>query len=277
VKQICVVYNPRIPQAAPLAEEVARWLEAKKLKVSLGSTEEPSPKPPVKDCDLLLVLGGDGSILRTAHAAAAHQAPILGVNLGRVGFLAEARPENWQDVVSSVLDGRHWVEERMMLRVTVRRGSKVVAQEDALNDAVVGRGTQARIIRLRVEIDGQPMTEYAVDGIVGATATGSTAYALAAGGPILSPEARSIVLVPVAPHLCAPWPLVLAEGSRILIAPTDGREAALTVDGDRTFELSPSDSVLVETSPLTTRFARVQEKEYFHRTLMARLVARRPD
>jgi NAD+ kinase len=274
MKHITIVYNPRIARAQPLAEEAARWLEAKKIETSLNRTEDGSPAVPAEGCDLLVVLGGDGSILRAAHAA--DGTPILGINLGRVGFLAEAEPESWKDVLSGVLEGSHWVEERMMLRVTVRREGEVIVQQDALNDAVVGRGAKARIIHLEVKIDGQAMASYAADGLIAATATGSTAYALAAGGPILSPEARSIIIVPVAPHLCARWPLVLPERTEVLISPIDGREAALTIDGDLTVGLSPSDSIQVQASPLTTRFARLREKGYFHATLMARLVARGP-
>jgi NAD+ kinase len=275
VKQVGIVYNPSIAGAATLADEAARLLKSRKLKASVSKTRDGSQTLAGEGCDLLLVLGGDGSILRAARAA--NGIPIIGINLGTVGFLAEAEPDGWQEVLSRILDGDHWIEERMMLRVTVKRGSEVVAQEDALNDAVVARGPRARIVRLRLEIDSQRTAQYAADGLIAATATGSTAYALAAGGPILSPEARSIVLVPVAPHLCPSWPLVLPEGSELSIAPTDDREATLTVDGDRNWSLSHLDSVQIRTSPLTTRFARVQGRGYFYTTLISRLVARRPD
>jgi len=274
VKAVCLIYNPRITRAGPLAKEAAGWLDKQGLRTSVGTTED-AHSLPIEGSDLVVALGGDGSILRAAHVAAPHQTLIVGVNLGRVGFLAEASPDNWPEILSPVLSGDFWTEERMMLRATVERDGDMVVQEDALNDIVVGRGAQARVVRLDVEIDGQPLAQYAADGLIVATATGSTAYALAAGGPVLSPSARSIVLVPVAPHLCAPWPLVLSEGTCVRVLPTDGRPAGLTVDGIAIRELSPSDAILVQASPHSTRFARVQQKEYFYATLMDRLVARR--
>ena len=160
-----------------------------------------------------------------------------------------------------------------MLRVTASRGEEDLDQAEALNDVVVGRGERARVVHLRAEVDGGYLASYTADGLVVATPTGSTAYALAAGGPILPPELRNIVLVPVAPHLSMERPVVLSEGVTVRIVVV-GRPAVLTMDGEVKAELVDGDEVTVGASPHTARFARVQEQTYFYKTLVERLVPR---
>ena len=227
-----------------------------------------------QETDLLVTLGGDGSILRAARAAAPYCTPILGVNLGRVGFLTEAEPEMWREVLSQVLAGDYWIEERMMLQVAAHRDSEVLGRAEALNDVVVGRGARARVVHLRTEVDGGYLATYVADGLIVATPTGSTAYALAAGGPVLPPQLRSILLVPIAPHLSMERPIVLSEGVIVHIFVTGGRPAVLTVDGEVQAELESGDEVIVDASPHGARFARVQEQTYFYKTLVERLVPR---
>jgi NAD+ kinase len=200
--------------------------------------------------------------------------PILGVNLGRVGFLTEAGPETWRGALGQVLAGDYWIEERMMLRAKVRQGGKMTGRAEALNDVVAGRGARAQVVHLHVEIDGGHLATYVADGLIVATPTGSTAYALAAGGPILPPQLRNILLVPVAPHLSMERPIVLSEGVTVRIAVGGGRPAVLTVDGRVQAELKNGDEVTVGASPHVARFARVQEQTYFYRTLVPRLVPR---
>ncbi|HIP88112.1 MAG TPA: NAD(+)/NADH kinase, partial [Anaerolineales bacterium] len=219
---------------------------------------------------LLITLGGDGSILRVARAAAGYGTLILGVNLGRMGFLTEAEPDGWQTVLPRVLAGDYWVEERMMLRAQV----PTPVQGDALNDVVVGQGVLGRVVRLEVRIDGDLLTTYVADALIVATPTGSTAYALAAGGPIMPPQQRNILLVPVAPHLSLDRAVVLAEGACVEVTVRGHSPAALTLDGERVAGLTPGETVRIEASPHVARFARVRERDYFYRTLMARLVPR---
>jgi len=223
---------------------------------------------------MLVTLGGDGSILRAARAAAPYGTPILGVNLGRVGFLTEAEPETWRDVLSRTLVGDYWVEERMMLHVAARRDGEPLGQAEALNDVVVGRGARAQVVHLHTEVDGGRLATYVADGLIVATPTGSTAYALAAGGPVLPPQLRNILLVPIAPHLSMERPVVLSEGVTVRIIVAGGRPAVLTVDGEVHAEMESGDEVVVEASPHVARFARVQERTYFYKTLVARLVPR---
>jgi NAD+ kinase len=274
VKIVGILYNPRIPQARPLAENVAVWLERREVQTHICTAVSTLGTLCWQDTDMLVTLGGDGSILRAAQAAAPYGTPILGVNLGRVGFLTEAGPETWRGTLARVLASDYWIEERMMLRAKVRQGGKMTGRAEALNDVVAGRGARAQVIHMHVEIDGGHLATYVADGLIVATPTGSTAYALAAGGPILPPQLRNILLVPVAPHLSMERPIVLSEGVTVRIAVGGGRPAVLTVDGRVQAELKNGDEVTVEASPHVARFARVQEQTYFYKTLVARLVPR---
>jgi NAD+ kinase len=231
----------------------------------------------VADTDLLITLGGDGTILRAARAAAGCDTLILGVNLGRIGFLTEAEPLGWQNIIPRVLQGDYWVEERMMLRAEAWRGTEMLTEGLALNDVVVGQGALSRVVRLEVRTDGDLLTRYVADAMIIATPTGSTAYALAAGGPIMPPQQRNILLVPVAPHLSLDRAVVLAVGTRVEVVVRGHSPASLTLDGQTMIGLTSGDVVRAEASPHTARFARVRERDYFYRTLMARLVPRDVD
>lgn len=290
VKTVVVSYNPRIARALPLAEEIAAWIGARGGVAQLLPTTELSSGLGArgsgagvggsgldrKAADLLITLGGDGSILRAARAAAPLGVPILGINLGRVGFLTESGPDMWQEVLTRVLEGAFWIEERFMLRATLLRQGKEPRYTEALNDVVIGRGARTRVVHLAVSVDGGYLTTYVADGLVVATPTGSTAYALAAGGPILPPQLRNILLVPVAPHLSMAYSLVLAEGVRVHIAIAEGRPAVLTVDGEVRGRLGAGDELVIEASQYVARFARVQECTYFYKTLVERLSPKRP-
>ena len=275
MRLIGILYNRRAARAKALAEEIADWAKRRAQPVRVCVREDLSPDTPwLQKADLLMTLGGDGTILRAARAAAPRGALILGINLGRVGFLAESEPDMWCDVLTRVLEGDYWVEERMMLRAVARRNGQEIGRADALNDVVVGRGERARVVHLCAEIDGGHLATYVVDGLIVATPTGSTAYALAAGGPVLPPQLRNILLVPVSPHLSMERPVVLSEGVTVRIAVSRARPAVLTVDGGVQAELASGDDVLVEASPHLARFARVQERAYFYKTLVQRLVPR---
>ncbi len=274
MKTIGILYHPRISQALPLAGEIAAWIEKHGGRTQICTASDVSSELCWQETDLLMTLGGDGSILRAARAAASHGTPILGVNLGRVGFLTEAQPDTWRDVLSRVMIGDYWIEERMMLRAVVRREGKASPPAEALNEVVAGRGARAQVVHLHTEVDGGYLATYVADGLVVATPTGSTAYALAAGGPVLPPQLRNILLVPVAPHLSMERPIVLSEGVTVRITITEERPAVLTVDGKVQAELTDGDEVMVEASPHVARFARVQEQTYFYKTLMARLSPR---
>ncbi len=271
---IGVLYNPRVARARHLAEEIAVWIEQRGRLVRVCAASHSESAGDLREIDLLVTLGGDGSILRAARAVAPLGTPILGINLGRVGFLTEADPEMWQDVLARALADGYWLEERIMLQAVARRDGETLGQAQALNDVVVGRGARARVVHLQTEVDGGRLATYVADGLIVATPTGSTAYALAAGGPVLPPQLRNVLLVPVAPHLSMARPIVLSEGVSVRIRVVDDRPAVLTVDGDMHAQLESGDEVVVEVSPHVARFARVQERTYFYKTLVERLVPR---
>jgi len=273
LRAVGIFVHPRLPAASPLGREIARWLGERGVRVwETDSLDEGTVLPDLPDTDLLVTLGGDGSILRAAHHTAGHPTLILGVNLGRMGFLTEAEPDGWEEVLDRVWRGDYWVEERMMLRATVGTGDLPV--RDALNDVVVGPGALGRVVHLEARVDGDLLATYVADALIIATPTGSTAYALAAGGPIMPPQQRNILLVPVAPHLSLDRAVVLAEGVRVRVVVREHSPASLIVDGEVVAELAPGEAVEVEASPRVARFARVRERDYFYRTLMARLVPR---
>ena len=166
---------------------------------------------------MVVALGGDGWMLHAGRITAEAGVPVLGVNLGRLGFLAEVQPAEWRSVFDRVCAGDYWIEQRMMLHTEVWRGDQHLQSFDVLNEVVVSRGAVVRAVRLETHIDGGWLTTYVADGLIIATPTGSTAYALAVGGPILPPDLKNILLIPVAPHLSMERAIVLARGSTVTI------------------------------------------------------------
>jgi NAD+ kinase len=221
--------------------------------------------------DLLIVLGGDGTTLRAARLLSPYDTPIFGINMGRVGFLSEAQPDEWPEKLSSVLDGNFWVERRLRMQADLMRNGELVAPFTALNDVVVGRGSQARVIRLHLRVDGDLVTTYVADALIVATPTGSTAYAMAAGGPLLPPQLQNFVVVPVAAHLSLNRALVLHEEAEIRIRVEMDHEANLTADGQLGSPIENGDHVIITKHPKPCYFVRVEPSGYFYRRLMRRL------
>jgi len=275
LRRLGVLYHPKLAATRPVAEEIVASLQQADCYTWMGSTwDETAVRGRVAELDALIVLGGDGSVLRAARMAAPHGALVIGLNMGRLGFLSEMRPENWRERLPRLLAGDYWVEERMMLRSQVYRSHDRLAQQEALNDVVVSRGSLARVVRLHTHIDGDHLTTYVADGLIVATATGSTAYALAVGGPVLPPQLKNMVLIPIAPHLSLDRAIVLALGASVEIVVETDHRAMITVDGQYELKLRDGDRVHVEASPYVSRFARVQPPSYFYRTLMERLEPR---
>lgn len=277
MKKAGLLHHPKLPESLVLAREMAHYLEERGVTPWLCSAwDEDEVVRCVGDFDLLITLGGDGTILRAARITAEYSVPILGLNLGRVGFLAEMEIGDWPEKLALVLGDKYWLEERMMLQAELWRqgkrepGSTSWAGE-ALNEFVVGRGTLARIVRLDTYIDGEYLTTYAADGLIVATATGSTAYALAVGGPILPPELKNILLIPIAPHLCLDRAVVLSQGARVEVQVSTDHRAILTIDGQFDVELKDADKVVITASPHACYFIRTQDRAYFYRTLLERL------
>jgi NAD+ kinase len=217
-------------------------------------------------CELVIVLGGDGTLLRGAEIARASETPMLGVNLGRVGFLAEAEREDLTSTVERVVECRYEVEERMTLDVTVSRNGTVTAGTWALNEASVEKSARERMLEVVAEVDGRPLSRWGCDGVVCATPTGSTAYAFSAGGPVVWPEVQALLLVPISAHALFARPLVVAPDSVLaveVLPETSG--GVLWCDGRRTVELPPGARVEVRRGTLPVRLARLHRAPFTDR------------
>ena len=206
--------------------------------------------------DVVVVFGGDGTILRAAELAEPGT-PLLGVNLGHVGFLAEAEPEDVQFVVEALIARRWSVEERTRLRVNVLRGGESVDGTWALNEVSIEKGARERMIEVLVEVDGRPLSRWGCDGVVCATPTGSTAYAFSAGGPVVWPEVAALLVVPLSAHALFARPLVVSPSSTIALDLAPGSRAVLWADGRRTIDVQPGDRLVVSADPIPVRFARL--------------------
>ena len=241
-----VMAYPKMPEAFAEAQAISSFLKKKGLDAPYGSLYDEEIRKRVRngEFDMLIVLGGDGSVLRAGHLCAPSGVPIFGVNLGRLGFLIQVDRKEWRGYFEKLLNGEAWIENRMMLRAEHTRAGESLGHSNALNEVVVARGQNLRPVRLTALVDTRQLTSYVADGLIASTATGSTAYALAAGGPILPPELRSILLVPIAPHLSVDRAVVLSEGSSVSIV-VRSENAVLSVDGQPPTPLMEDDHVNV--------------------------------
>lgn len=222
---------------------------------------------PLESIELVFVLGGDGTILRAAEIVRNGTAPLLGVNLGHVGFLAESERDDLDDAVARALDGDYRVEERMTLQVRVEVDDTVVYQTWALNEATVEKGSRERMLEVMVGVDGRPLSSFGCDGVVVSTSTGSTAYAFSGGGPVVWPTLEAMLLVPLSAHALFARPLVVGPDSSLAVEVkerTDG-VGVLWADGRRTYELPPGARVTYRRSSVPVRFARLHETPFTDR------------
>lgn len=268
-QSVAVAAHPQIAEAIDEATSIAAFLKKHVPKVSCGfiSDEELRREVSEGECDLLIALGGDGTMLRAGHLCGPHDVPILGINLGRFGFLMEVEQKRWGEVLPRLFTGEYWIERRMMLNAQKQRGTEILGSWDVVNEVVVSRGVFVRPVHLVASVDGRFLTTYVADGLIASTPTGSTAYALAAGGPILPPELRTILLVPIAPHLSIDRAIVLGEGASVSIVVHTSHQAVLSIDGQPPVELADGDGVNVQASPHTLQFIRFQDPGYFYRNL----------
>jgi NAD+ kinase len=219
------------------------------------------------ELDVLIALGGDGTMLRAGRICAPYRLPVLGINLGHFGFLMEIDQYGWQELLPRLIDGNYMIENRMMLHCEHWRGEVLCNEWEALNDVVVSRGAQVRPIRLSAEIDGYPLTNYVADGLIVATPTGSTAYALAVQGPVLSPELRNILVAPVAPHLSVDRTIVLSAESSVRVVVHTYHEAVISPDGRNPTHLEDGDVIKVRASQNEASFVRLCDPGYFYHNL----------
>jgi len=273
VQRIGLLYAPAIEAARELGTELEQWLSRLGVQVWRGSPDEAgqASAPEIASWDLLFTLGGDGTALRAAHLAAPLGVPIVCVGLGRLSFMAELTPEDVLKRLPTFLAGDYWREERALLEGAVVRGGQEVARCLALNEVCLGRERCALTLRVAARVNGGHLATYIGDAVVVATATGSTAYAFAAGGPILFPESRNLLIVPVAAHLCLLPPLILPEDAQVELEVVGGNAAGVNADGQPLTDLQAGDVVRVRRSTTVCTFARLQERDYFFHTLKARL------
>ena len=268
-------YRDKGLKAAQAAERVLRSTGVETVmclpfELEKGSVELPrhirfqDAREELKTADMLICFGGDGTILHAAKDANACHVPVLGVNLGSVGFMAELE-QGELSMLSRLASGKYTVEDRMMLDVAVRREGKVVYRDLALNDAVVSKGAVARVVDLEVCGDGTLISSFSADGVVVSTPTGSTAYAMSAGGPIVEPTAENIIVTPICPHALSARSFVLSRGRKVSVrlGKLTRRTAYLSVDGGRAFRLSGSDTVELRESQSRTRLVRVTGRSFY--------------
>ncbi len=262
-EQPAIVAPVREAVDALVAQAGAVWVteEASRLldRARLGRTEEDL----AERADLLVVFGGDGTILRAARLAAARGTPIVGINMGGFGFLAELNTDDFAGALPELLAGRYQIDERMMLQAQVESASATQTLL-ALNDMVVTKTGVARVLRLRLWVNREPLASYPADGVIVATPTGSTAYSLSAGGPILDPRVEALVITPICPHTFNARAVVVAGNDEVMVEVTaPDPEATLTVDGRVGVQLAPVRRVVVQRAEPRTRFVRLRGSSFY--------------
>jgi NAD+ kinase len=270
-RRVFLLSHPRLSAALPLAQDMAGQLRASGITAEIVTDKDALTAQTLERGDMVVALGGDGWMLHAGRITAEAGVPVLGVNLGRLGFLAEVQPTEWRSVFDRVCAGDFWIEQRMMLRTELWRGDQHLQSFDVLNEVVVSRGAVVRAVRLETHIDGGWLTTYVADGLIIATPTGSTAYALAVGGPILPPDLKNILLIPVAPHLSMDHAIVLARGTTVTIMVYMEHQAVISGDGAIEYPLHNGDRIIIEAGPYSAHFVRTQDPSYFYRTLMERM------
>jgi NAD+ kinase len=269
LKKVGIFVHSRWSVAVQLADRVRSVLSGEGCEVwQTSDWEDSTVGEQTPGTDLLICLGGDGTVLRAARSIVPHAVPILGVNMGRLGFLTEVHPGELIDRLGDVLEGRCRIEQRTMLQAQVPSWG---ATHHALNDVVVGRASIGRPLYVEVNVDGVRLAVHRCDAVIVATATGSTAYSLSAGGPILHPESAELLITPVAPHMGSARPVLLPPGATIDLAVTADKEAVVSVDGQVDRTLASGDSVVVCRSAHVARFVRFSKPEEYYGLLAEKL------
>ena len=266
-------YNPKLRKAADVVERLLDVLQLRDSSWVASSEALDVAEQTLARTRVLVTAGGDGTILRAARVVAPYDVPILGINLGRVGFMTELSLDDAEDSLRGYLDGTPRIESRMMLQASVvaAGGQEPRVVVHALNDVVLTRLAVARLLDIDTTIDGVLLTTYRADGLIAATATGSTGYALSAGGTILHPEAREMLIQPVAAHMSFQTGIVVSEDAVIELKVNGEHRAVLSADGFADTTLNPDDIVEVRRSPYSAKFLRREPPEAFYGSLTQRL------
>jgi NAD+ kinase len=270
ISKFGIAYNAQIDIASESSEEIYAFLTKAGAQISsIGAIQDETIQNEITqhDLDALIILGGDGTMLRACHLCSSVRIPIVGVNLGTMGFLIELQRDEWRKYFRRLLSGEYRIEKRMMLRTEHFRKKKSLGSWQVVNEVVVCRGQYVRPVRITTEVDGYPMAGYVADGVIAATPTGSTAYALAAGGAILPPDIRNIIIVPIAPHLSPGQSIVLSEGAKVSVKVHTAHQAVFSIDGHLPVTMKDGDRVMVSASDHNSLFIRFHDPGFFYRTL----------
>ena len=259
---------------AKIISELTQWLESRNCTVYLepdtadliGKKPSTSKEEVSSNSDLIIVLGGDGTLLKVAGIAHPHEVPILGVNLGSLGFLTETTMENLYPTLEQALNGKCEVENRMLLNARVLRNGKKIEDFNVLNDIVINNGALARIVNLEVFVDGQYMTSYRADGLIIASPTGSTAHSLSAGGPIIHPSIRALVLSPICPFALTNRPIVIPDSATIKVQLTtrnEDEDVRVTLDGQTGYSMKSGDILEAKKADIPLKLVQTPGKNYY--------------
>ncbi len=270
---IGVIGNPRYEVIGPLLSQLAGWAAARDFTLCSESDLAdvwPDPVALLTDespLDILLSFGGDGTLLRGARSLGGRDVPIMGINLGRVGFLTTATPENFEQAIDDLLQKRYEVEERRVLETTIGDGDAERRGQLALNDVVVHKAGVARVILIRVSVDGEQIGQYSADGIIVATPTGSTAYSLSAGGPVVVPDVDALVITAICPHTLAVRPIVVRGEAHITVdlVPPVSEEILVSFDGQVGDSITAGERVHIRRASSVVRLVRLAQKGFFAR------------
>lgn len=271
-KSIGILTKPKFPEVKATLQAVVTWLRARNIDVILDTTSAGllgesggvQKTQLASQAGVLLVLGGDGTMLNAARLAGERGIPILGVNMGGLGFLTEVRLENLYPSLERVFANDYVLDERLMLKTHVHRHGETVAQGVVLNDVVISKGTLARMIELKISIQGRFVTNLRGDGLIVSSPTGSTAYSLSAGGPIVNPAVHSLMLTPVCPHTLTHRPLIVPANAEIEVTLTSKDDGAMaTLDGQVGVAISQGDTIEIKISEHRSRLIRFPETQYY--------------
>lgn len=280
IKSMLVITRAGDADAADLGREIAAFLESRAVSATVcehrTDVESAEAQNEERPFDLVVVLGGDGTYISVARRLHGLQIPILGLNLGRVGFLAELPRERWQELLGGIMERGVRVRPLRMLAYRLVRGGVQVSRGVAVNDVVIGRGRLARLVRLELSLDGHSLGVLRADGVIISTPTGSTAYSISAGGPIVHPEVNALCVTPICPFLSGYHPLVLPDERHVTITVIEARgEVTLTEDGQETLTLRPGDEVVLTRSATDLLAAELGEQTFVERITSRGIIAER--
>ena len=264
IRNIGIIAKKREQRVRSLMNEIVQWLLDRNVNVSVEPENEDASADFISTAmEAIIVLGGDGTMLRAARLVGERGVPIVGVNLGSLGFLTEVRMDERYEALEAMLDGRCVIEERGMLQVEVSHDESTLSRYLALNDAVINKGALSRLIELEIRIGEQPTIFTRSDGLIISTPTGSTAYSLAAGGPIMYPTLKAIVVTSICPHSLTNRPLVMPDGQELQVRLMHGRDVMLTVDGQVGMSLQPNDHIRLNRAEAPLKLLLPFRKRFF--------------